>query len=113
MIIQPLTEENEILKNLIIMTKSKLTSMQNHLEAIVSKKLRLDLEIKNLTKQISKYKKEQDTKIKFHLKTEGLIQEGSEVLNHLLKMGALQDIRDLDRLEFRFSELLQEIEEKS
>lgn len=94
----------------LIRFNSKLKGMKEHLKALIEKKLRLELEIKDLKKTIGTKQTEHEKYVRMHLSL-----EDSEVLNQEdqkalfeASSATLYLLRDHDELEKEILKLLEE-----
>lgn len=113
MILENVSEASELLK----LNKSKLLNMKNHLETLIRKKYRLELEIKSLKKRISKKVIESEKNFKLSVSAEStslrdtLTKEEQFLLESEFSEGIIQDLKDFDLLEKEIIDLLQQTEE--
>lgn len=94
---------------------SKLKSLQNQLEILIQKKIRIDLEIKRTKKKLSKIKESSKTEVKTRLSLEGfdydsLTLDQSRLFQEKFP-DEFKDLLALDEQIVHSEELLQESEE--
>lgn len=91
--------------------KSKLESLNNHLEALIQKKIRLDLEIRRTRKKLSKLKTQSSTKVKLGISAEGFNvpsnREEVSLLQEQIDPQIFKSLADLDLEIDRSEEILE------
>lgn len=95
--------------------KSKIQSVNNYIESLLQKKMRLDLEIKRQKKVLSKLKQKSTTELKLSVELEGeslrpLSQEEIQILKEALSPTEFETLVDLDKEIDRATRLLDEIQ---
>lgn len=95
--------------------KSKLQSVNNYIESLLQKKVRIDLEIKRQKKVLSKLKQKSSTELKISAKLEGtdlrpLSREEIDTLKEDLGPKKFDSLVDLDKEVDRAINLLNEIQ---
>lgn len=98
--------------------KSKLLNLKNHLEALIRKKYRLEVEIKSLKKTISKKTKLSDKNIKIKLNAESTNYEDFLDPNtvSVLEQEApemLHDLAEFTQIQFEIEEILSELDSEN
>lgn len=91
---------------------SKLKSLQDHLSAILQKKIRLDLEIKRVRNRISKLKEKQLTQVKASVSLEGfdydhLNPDLVDLLRERVGEDKIQEITELELVIQEIDKLLE------
>lgn len=91
--------------------KSKLDSLESHLESILQKKIRLDLEIKRTRSKISKLKSRCQTLVKASVSLEGfdydhMTQDKRILLEEQIGSDKIQEIIELEKTFLQIEDLL-------
>lgn len=95
---------------------SKMKSLEQHLESLVQKKIRLDIEIKRTKKKLSKLKTSGSDYIKARIELEGFSLEQfgpdqEQMFLESLGLNTFLDFQELDQLVDRAEQLIQEVED--
>lgn len=94
---------------------SKLKSLNDHLSALLQKKIRIDLEIKRTKKKLSKLKSQSQTYVKTRVQLEGLNYETfgpdeKKILIENVGQEVFEEIYNLDKQVYDAESILEELE---
>lgn len=93
------------------LAKSKMSTLRNHLQALLQKKIRIDLEIKRTKKKLSKLKTTSQTYIKTRVSFEGfdydhLDPSTMELLKEKIGQDNFLELQQIDEQVYLIEELL-------
>jgi regulator of replication initiation timing len=106
-------DENKIKRKLLV---SKIETLNNQLNSLLQKKIRIELEIKRTRKRLSKLKSESQTMFKTAVQLEGIDPDSDDPkdIQFLIETWSpetIQEFLDLGEQEKLASELIQQSEE--